>query len=228
MIALLLTLTSWVNAFEPTTSVSTTSISVSSEENAQEKYIKETRKEFISKFKELKDEFRDKMKDSESRKEYFTKRNELFKEYKTKLLEAAKMKDSEIKDRIKERMKDSESKMKELRENMKEKMEKVSKRVKEMRIKFKEKRQELRVKFKTAIEKNKRVQSRLEKIGNDKLEKLLPAIDRLIEKTENNTRISEEKINQKIATYNALKDIINQRLNNTSNDLENTVNEILK
>jgi phenylalanyl-tRNA synthetase alpha subunit len=111
---------------------------------------------------------------------------------------------------------------------MKEKRENVSTRVKEMRTKFKEKRQELRVKFRTAISKNKKVEARLNKIGNARLEKLLPVIDRLITKTENNTRLTEERINVKIATYNALRDIIDTRLGNAMDDVENTVDSILK
>ena len=96
---------------------------------------------------------------------------------------------------------------------------------KELRVN--EVRQKLRVKYRLAISKNKKVQERIAKISNDRLEKLLPVIDRLIKKVENNTRLSEEKINKKVATYNALKDIINDKLNNTFNDLEKTVNEIL-
>ena len=111
---------------------------------------------------------------------------------------------------------------------MKEKMEKVSKRVKDMREKNKEKREELRVKVKAKLHDNEKLKERLDQISNDKLEKLLPVIDRLILKVENNTRLSDDTVNARVATYNALKDVINEKLESTTTELENTVESLVK
>jgi len=190
--------------------------------------LRDLQKEFSKKLHDLKTEFKDSIKNTEWLKEFKAKRSELFNEYKEKLHTLSDSDKKTIKAKFEKRRKEMEWKGKEMRESIKTRMKKISERVKQNRTKFREKRMELKVKFKAWLLKNKRVASRIAKISDDKLQKLLPAIDRLIEKVENNTKLTDEQINKKIATYSALKDILLERLNNTTTELENTVESLVK
>lgn len=175
-------------------------------------------------------------------------RKELFKEYREKMKEKAEKYKAEKKDKleahfdeIKSIVGDSEeakaflAKAKELHSDMKEgKYEKMSKMnqkrenysegKKEMKEVYKTKRADLRWKYKKAFA--KKLSNRLDKIPTEKLEKILVIIDRKISETEAKTSLSDDRKEKRIAQYEALKDLINEKLNKSDDLID--INELLK
>ena len=181
--------------------------------------VKDTQKEFIKKYKELKEKYKDEMTTVESRWEFLKERNALFAEYKAKLSEAAKMKKWEMEAKAKEmrkwfeaKGKEMEAKAKEMRKWFEAKRNEITDRIKVKRLKYKERRSQLRSKFKEAISKNQKIRSKINVIKTDWLKRLLTLIDSLVLKTEWNTKLSDEVINTRTSTYNALRDIITDKL----------------
>lgn len=94
----------------------------------------------------------------------------------------------------------------------------------EKREEFKNKRFEMKMKYKKVFA--EKLQSRLDKISDAKLEKVLVKIDTAKSKVESNTRMSEDKKERLFAQLDALKDLINEKLDKTPDDIN--VDELLK
>jgi predicted KAP-like P-loop ATPase len=61
---------------------------------------------------------------------------------------------------------------------------------------------------------------RLDKISDEKLEKIISKIDSVKTKVEENEKMSEDKKERLFAQLDAIKDLINEKLDKTSEDLD--------
>jgi len=80
----------------------------------------------------------------------------------------------------------------------------------EARKAFRGEREDKIVKYKEAF--NSRLKSRLDRISDSKLEKVATKVDAAIEKIENNSRISDTKKDALMSQLIALKEIIDEKL----------------
>lgn len=97
---------------------------------------------------------------------------------------------------------------------------------KEIRQDFKQQREDLRVKYKEQF--TKAVWSRLDKMDQTKLQTVLTRIDAAIAKVEANTNLSQTNKDKLLAQLNALKDLINEKLGNTSTEDSIDVDALLQ
>ncbi|MDQ7009907.1 MAG: hypothetical protein Q9M94_06455 [Candidatus Gracilibacteria bacterium] len=106
-----------------------------------------------------------------------------------------------------------------------EKNRELRKQNTEKRIEFRGERNDMVVKYKTAF--ISKLGTRIEKINDSKLEIILPKIDTLVEKMEKNTRLTEEKRDMIISQLIALKEIIEEKLENSAADVDIDIEELL-
>lgn len=85
---------------------------------------------------------------------------------------------------------------------------------KEIRQDFRQQRQDLRVKYREQF--TKALGSRLDKMNEDKLNIVITRIDSAIAKVESNTKLTQTNKDKLLAQLDALKDLINEKLGNTS------------
>jgi predicted transcriptional regulator len=83
-----------------------------------------------------------------------------------------------------------------------------------MRNKYKEKRFEMRMKYKKAFA--AKLESRLDKIPTEKLEKVIKVIDSKLKKIESNSKLSATKKERLLSVYEAIKELIEEKLKPTS------------
>ena len=159
--------------------------------------IKTERKSFHETMKKLKEEIKAKKWDFESRKELMKKIEEERENHFNKL-EAKLANNPEALAAIKVK-KEVFEKNKALREEMMKKRE-------EFRIK----RWEMVEKYKTIF--INKLGNRIKRISTSKLKKILPKIDQITKKIENNKRLTKERKDRIINQLQALKEIIEDRL----------------
>jgi len=77
-------------------------------------------------------------------------------------------------------------------------------------------RDELRMKYKQELA--KKLGNRLDKISDEKLERIVKIIDSKVAQFETNDKLSDSKKEKIIAIYEALKELIEERLGKISED----------
>ena len=121
-----------------------------------------------------------------------------------------------------EKAKELHSWMKEGKKEKKWEMKKERGEYKEARTEkkeeYKEKKFELRMKYKKAFA--EKLTTRLDKISDVKLETIVVKIDAMIEKFESNDKLSEDKKEKLLAQLGGLKDVINEKLDKTSSEID--------
>ena len=93
----------------------------------------------------------------------------------------------------------------------------------ERKTEYRTKKMELKIKYKKVFV--LKLTKRLDSISDDKLEKISKIIEGRIKKIEENTRISDSKKEKILAQYEAIKEIINERLD-SSEDEEVNLDEL--
>lgn len=114
-----------------------------------------------------------------------------------------------------------------MKENMLSQNMEIRKDNVQVRQDFRQQRQDLRVKYKEKF--TKALWDRLDKMTDEKLEKVLTRIESAIEKTSANEKLSQTNKDKILAQLEALKSIINEKLwiNEDSETLEVNVEELL-
>jgi Zn-dependent oligopeptidase len=115
--------------------------------------------------------------------------------------------------------------LKERREVYKENRE-IRNEISDKRKEFREEKKELVGKYKQAFV--SKLGSKLEKIPTDRLDAISQKIDGLIEKFSENTRLSDTKKEALLGQLEALKDIIDDRINATEEEEELDIEAILE
>ena len=115
--------------------------------------------------------------------------------------------------------------LKERREVYKENRE-IRNEISEKRKEFREEKKELVGKYKKAFV--NKLGNKLEKIPTDRLDAISQKIDGIIEVYSNNTRLSEEKKDALLSQLEALKDIIDDRINESEVEEELDIEAILE
>jgi hypothetical protein len=105
-----------------------------------------------------------------------------------------------------------------MREGKKEKKWEYKKERKEMKSEYKNRKFELRMKYKKAFA--EKLSSRIDKISDKKLNIIIGRIEAALSKIEANTKISEDKKEKSVAQLVALRDIIVDKIDNTSEDID--------
>lgn len=216
----------------------------------------EKREEMQEKLEELKEEYKEEMEENddedekyEKMKEYKEEMQEIIDEHKEEMMEEKEEMLEEFLDwvydivwdlseweeyyaKLKEALeekKDCNKKMyyskKEYKEkNTKEYKKEYKEKRKSLNSEYKVEREELRKKYKKSFQ--KRVENKLEKISEAKLEKIIVKIWDIIEKVENNSNYTEEQKDILISQLMALSDLVNEELWNK--DLKIDIDEILE
>jgi uncharacterized protein YPO0396 len=92
---------------------------------------------------------------------------------------------------------------KEMRSEMKEKR-------KEMKTEYMERKFEMRLKYRKLI--NQKFSEKINKFSTEKLQKIIVIIEKRIKKIENDSNMSDYKKMKMLAIYEALKDVIEDKL----------------
>lgn len=121
------------------------------------------------------------------------------------------------------KMKELYSEAKEYKWKMKDKRKEYKEKKKDSKEKYKNKRLLIKSKYKKAFA--KKLWNRLDNIPTEKLEKVVILIDKKIKTIEANSNLSEDSKEKRIAQYEALKELVNEKLN--VNEEEIDLDEIL-
>jgi hypothetical protein len=87
-----------------------------------------------------------------------------------------------------------------------------------MKSEYKNRKFELRMKYKKAFA--EKLSSRIDKNSDKKLNIIIGRIEAALSKIEANTKISEDKKEKSVAQLVALRDIIVDKIDNTSEDID--------